>query len=64
MPKIPTWISTHPGDEDRAESIRRFKASLPPKTYKPMDVDYESIRKKVIGDSSPDSEENSEETKE
>lgn len=53
MPKIPTWISTHPGDEDRAESIRRFKATLPPKTYSPMDADYESIRKKVTGDSEP-----------
>jgi predicted Zn-dependent protease len=50
-PKIPTWISTHPGDEDRAESIRRFKATLPPKTYKPMEVDYESIRKQVSRDS-------------
>lgn len=63
MPKIPTWISTHPGDEDRAESIRRFKATLPPKRYSPMDVDYESIRKKVTGDSEPVPEGNLLETK-
>ena len=64
MPKIPTWISTHPGDEDRAESIRRFKANLPPKTYKPLDVDYESIRKKVAGDSESALDENPLEPKE
>ena len=47
LPGVVSWISTHPQHEDRIAAIKSQVASLPERQYKPIDVDWAEVQKRV-----------------
>jgi len=47
LPGIFSWVSTHPDHGARIESVQALVADLPAKQYRPLDLDWEAVQKRV-----------------
>ncbi len=55
LPGVVSWISTHPGDEERIAAIKDQLATLPHREYRPLEIDWAEVQRR-IGNERPDSE--------
>ncbi len=45
--KVPAFISTHPGSRERTRKLRELAATLKPVNPRPLDVDWEAVKKSL-----------------
>jgi predicted Zn-dependent protease len=47
LPGMLAWISTHPDHAARIENVQSRVASLPPREYQPLEIDWEQVQDRV-----------------
>ena len=47
LPGAIAWISTHPDHATRIKNIESVVAELPPREYKPVEIDWDEIKRRV-----------------
>jgi len=47
MPGLVSWMSTHPQHEERIAAVRDQVASLPAREYRPVEVDWAEVQRRV-----------------
>lgn len=47
LPGIFSWISTHPDHASRIANVDRMISRLPDPTYKPLDIDWQTVKDRV-----------------
>lgn len=47
LPKIGSWLSTHPQHETRIAAVENQLSTLPERDYRPLPIDWDEVQRRL-----------------